>query len=652
MATKKRSMARKTSSLPTRIWSFGALPPRSGADLAREQLRLARLYYNDALNIERDRLTRYKRIRCKYHPKLRRLEKALEAANAAVEKVYEDIRERRQEDFADGKGARRDITPKEEESLSEAKSARVKAYEAVKLERAVFENSLKEVRDEWSERRKRTAEERGIKGSKALSEMNLEIFGDMCSEHWPEAWKELQGNDLDAVARHKLLRDDRRYADLTPRAKDLANKAVQQAVKTHKFGMPEPKHPNGEGRIAVDFKKGTTFDQLVKGLCPQLILRPQRPVKIVHGREVTLRNPSKRQDQFYIAIMRVGRASARQFVEFPVRLDRKPPPDAQVRWAWFLARRIGRRTVWQLQLTLEHASFAQAKRPAGVGEAHVNLRWRKIDGGFEVAGGDGVSVVIPELDKNSRPSVARSLLQCEQLQTYADEHWNELNRVLRLCGLARKLRTTRFRKQQRWNLEDLADRVFGKERLGRLWHAWKRHRFSIGGDLFSTFPRASAWARRNGIWQHRLVWWCYLWTRKEVHLREYIINQRRRSRAQRDELFRREAIRISTQFEKVTLDDIELAKLAKRPPTDKSDGWERSRRLRQLVAPGRFKQILVETMGKDRVTVIERKKEAEDTARGEESSQKKLRKKSTKRVTVARKRSKSKASPDPSQTVV
>src|SRR5690606_4906290 len=119
----------------------------------------------------------------------------------------------------------------------------------------------------------------------------------------------------------------------------------------------------------------------------------------------------------------------------------------------------------------------------------------------------------------------------------------------------------------------------------------------------------------------RLAWWCYLWARKEEHLQEYAAHQRRRSRNQRDELFRREAIRIATQFKEVTIDELDLAQLAKRPGTEETDQWSRSRRARQLVAPGKFKQILIEVMGKDRVHVVER--EASGTSRKAKKGHKK-----------------------------
>lgn len=607
MAAKKKkvSMARKTSSLPTRVWSFGALPPRVNAHLAEKQVRLARLYYNDLLEIERRRSERYRQIRREHSAELMRLEDAATASHDRVEHVYQQIRDWRREQAGSGKGKRRDFGPGQEEELETAKEARRLAYEALRPARAAFEATLKGAREEWKERRQKLTEERGIKGNTdALAALNLEVFGAMREEDWPTAWKDLQQNELDALEARKALRSSERYERLTPRAKDKTWDAVVQAVKTHKFGMPWFKRPDGEGRVVVDFKKGTTFAQVMGGGCPQLTLAPQRPTKIVRGKEVALRSPSSRPEQFFMARIRVGRSEDRQWVEFPVRIDRRPPDDAQVRWAWFLARRVGERIVWQFQLTLEHASFSESKRESGVGTTHIKIGWKKTDGGYQVAEGPGVSVVVPSSDEPDSRALAQRMTHHEQLQMYADDHLNEVLRVLRKLGLARRTTARRYRQQQRRNIVQWAEHSIGRERLKSLWHEWKVYRRSVGGDLFPKPRRSHAWARQNGIWEQRLVWWCYLWARKEEHLQEYAARQRRRSRFQRDELFRKEAIRIATQFETVTLDELDLAQLAKRPPTEETDQWARSRRTRQLVAPGRFKQILIEVMGKDRVHVV------------------------------------------------
>src|SRR5690606_7701443 len=218
--------------------------------------------------------------------------------------------------------------------------------------------------------------------------------------------------------------------------------------------------------------------------------------------------------------------------------------------------------------------------------------------------GGGVSVVVPSSDEPGSRALAQRMVHEEQSQLYSDDHLSEVTRLLRKAGLSRRATARRHRVQQRLNIVQWAEFVIGRERLRSLWHKWKTHRLSVGGDLFPTRRRSHAWARQQGIWELRLAWWCYLWARKEEHLQEYAAHQRRRSRNQRDELFRREAIRIATQFKEVTIDELDLAQLAKRPGTEETDQWSRSRRARQLVAPGKFKQILIEVMGKDRVHVV------------------------------------------------
>jgi len=57
---KKKSRARKTSTLPTRIWTFSARAPTTNAELGHEQYRLASDYRNKLVEIERKRLAAFR----------------------------------------------------------------------------------------------------------------------------------------------------------------------------------------------------------------------------------------------------------------------------------------------------------------------------------------------------------------------------------------------------------------------------------------------------------------------------------------------------------------------------------------------------------------------------------------------------------------
>ena len=62
--------ARKTSELPTRIWSFHAHAPVDGAALATEIGWRSGRYYNRLVEIERARHARYGAIRRRHMPEL------------------------------------------------------------------------------------------------------------------------------------------------------------------------------------------------------------------------------------------------------------------------------------------------------------------------------------------------------------------------------------------------------------------------------------------------------------------------------------------------------------------------------------------------------------------------------------------------------
>lgn len=77
-------VARKTSTLPTRIYSYYAKPPTSGGERVDELLRLGARYYNALIGIERERLREYRETRKFYAPEIEELEQALLDARASL----------------------------------------------------------------------------------------------------------------------------------------------------------------------------------------------------------------------------------------------------------------------------------------------------------------------------------------------------------------------------------------------------------------------------------------------------------------------------------------------------------------------------------------------------------------------------------------
>ena len=96
MSTKK-SNARKTSPLPTRIWKFGArFASREDERRAADILYLASRYYNRMVEIERDRVERFRVIRAKYAPELAAADARWLELDGQISQIYRETRDSRQ----------------------------------------------------------------------------------------------------------------------------------------------------------------------------------------------------------------------------------------------------------------------------------------------------------------------------------------------------------------------------------------------------------------------------------------------------------------------------------------------------------------------------------------------------------------------------
>src|SRR5262249_19800215 len=80
-------MKRKTSTTPTKIWSFGPLKPTENAELFHDHLYQATRYYNQLIEIERRRRDRFRVARSEHTPELSALEKQWQDKDAVFQQA-------------------------------------------------------------------------------------------------------------------------------------------------------------------------------------------------------------------------------------------------------------------------------------------------------------------------------------------------------------------------------------------------------------------------------------------------------------------------------------------------------------------------------------------------------------------------------------
>src|SRR5690242_6800937 len=192
---------RKTSDVPTRVLTFGCLPPDVGRAEFDEQLILAHRYRNKLIEIERARRAKFRDIRAKWAPGLAELEADLVALNERIGNALELSRqvkhwERKiaqvlnEEPEADISDLKQRITRGIEAAteLPDLKQQRKEKGALAKEKRLAYAELLTKPRAVFKELAT-TLAAGGATHVKARA--NRDALAQMLDDpQWPEAWKE------------------------------------------------------------------------------------------------------------------------------------------------------------------------------------------------------------------------------------------------------------------------------------------------------------------------------------------------------------------------------------------------------------------------------------------------------------------------------
>lgn len=586
--------ARKTSTKPTRIWKFTARV--TDEDAVREILMRANRYYNALVEIERARHARYAAIRREHAPELAALEDEWERLDDQVEATIRSVKSARQEHWQEQGGEKRRLLPAEAQAQIDAlKAEQKRASTAAKEHRSAFSALLDPARAEY---KRRTTERAAGAGPRIKAKVNAEVLEEMLGEsEWSEAWKAIARSDDEA---HKASLAARAECGLPTGTYLQVEEAFQRAKRDSLPRPPRFRRYSGNGKLAVQLRSAT-YANLISGTTA-LSISPAP------------HDPSKKGDQSRMMVVRLDQSvprGERRAIEMTVKMHRRPPDDADVKWASLLVRRVGQRTLYELQLTLEHPSFAEPKRPAGTRPSeHVRIGWGRVDGGVRVASWASGEVVVPD-------SILSQHDHAAAIESAADKHFVHAKALLRrwmrggphrLTAWHRML-SDRSRVQLRHVCIAYADWALGEERRRALWREWRAERLARGEDFYVRPWLLRRWLSRQGVEDQDAIvgFWAYLWARKDEHLCQYAVDSRRRFVNRRDAFYRGEAIRIATEFDRVTVDSYKISALKELPSlTMPGDGVrDQAQSQAQSAAPGRFREILLEVMG-PRCTPVER----------------------------------------------
>lgn len=528
-------MKRKTSTTPTKIWSFGALEPTTNGKLLLEQLFLANRYYNTLIEIEQRRRKNYRDARSEAAPTLAMLESQYKALDL---------------EFSTGLNAlpkvkgKKTLTPE----LADLKKRRKETSALMQLERAKFASN-------------------------------------------EEAKVSIKGVDDDA---HLQVKAARAATDLYWGSYLLIEKQFEQARKSKLD--PRFRRFEGNGRVGVQLQKGLLLPELLSGQDTRLKLVPRQSIAkikkpkaqhevhirvgsdghkpiwavlpVVIHREI----PADAKIQWaWIKVKNVGgiRKFFLQLVMESDTFDHRHAPKGSgtvaINFGWRAYEDGSRRVAYAVDTYGEEQEFRiPAKIESSLAFAS-SLRSAR-----DLHFGAARSALGAWLATHEHPEWLKE----------ATQHLWQWRSPQKLAKVAARL-TEELLKN---------DDTCSHWRAERLLHTPKL-------DLFAPATEVFGWLGGGETTLRKMAIYLELWRRKNRHLWEWEANQRENTLAHRNELFRVWSRRIADRYSEVRIEDFDLRKMAKTPdPTEESRPTE-FRASRAAAAPGEFRMRLVEVCG-------------------------------------------------------
>jgi hypothetical protein len=280
-----------------------------------------------------------------------------------------------------------------------------------------------------------------------------------------------------------------------------------------------------------------------------------------------------------------GRGDQATWLHLPVVWHRDMAPEARVRWAYVVARRVGLVWHYELQLTCDSVDRARAQSAGARGTIALNLGWRALKNG-------DLRVATPWSGSASRAEdrlvLPRSFREgsdlADRLLSYADEHFLAVRDAL--AGWFKGGERSLFSPEQvaAWSLDTVhAWRSHG--RLARvaldlrrdwleargvdvpaLWKAWRLER-SPKLDLFGPLDEIKAWLAGRGVVSADQVLAVYLdwWRAKDRHLVNWARNNDLRLRRSRRDRYRCYARDLAARYERVVIEQWNKSETAETP---------------------------------------------------------------------------------------
>lgn len=538
-----------------KIYSYGAKPPRKGADLIEKQMFLARQYQGDLVACER-RLRAFEDLLIERSCPPEVVQAAKRATEAAAEIIATARRDR-----STGAAPKFGESPKataiaQAREVERAANLALWAAQKAAYKREEVKLAVEEARDAAAQARKALRgeyTERGLYwGTYQLAEMAFD-----------DAAKKSRSEHVLPAFPHKET--------LAPRKLHACAEASSSASAST-FRSPPPYSRQAEGRVGVQIQSTAPLDTEGLLACQDTRLRLQ-----VHPISDKRKPGSIRSKKpWATASFRVGsEGRAPVWADIDLVLHRPLPP-GQIKRAWILCRTVGPRQHWSVQFTVDDGREVPATPSPTEATAAVNLGWRNLpDGGIRVGYvvGRKASGQEEAFEVRLPPEVASKIAHADSLRSIIDRERDKM--IAQLVAFASSPGASEPVRRALAHARD-----------------WKSRERLIDLRLRWTSPSSSEEAA--------LLDALDAWIRQDRHLWFWEADERLKTTVLRRDHYRHIAARLARSYARVLVTDMDLHEMAKEVPAEegaRGQGVD-ARRTRVLAAPSVLRQALCDAFRK------------------------------------------------------
>lgn len=589
----KKSSARKSSSVPTRVYTYGArLKNKDHIKIVHDQLFVANKYRNKLVEIEINRRNRFRRLRSIISPTLREYERQYQEYELKILELRKKISEKDKEDLENSERIQQiRALRKERNELYDTKIS----AEYKRIQKEFFDEADKEflrlktlkIAEYAKKIGKSSLGPNSNERAEAVSEAGQLMLKD---DRWHKAWKVKHKLDLVSDKKRKLAREN---SECYPGVYLNIEKAIQQSFKTAVYN-PQFKRFDHSGAVGIQLTKN-------KGLkADEAFAMTDDWLKIEFPEGVFLRHKKKAA----IAHIKLKGKSAKDsiYIDVPFVYHRPLPEDAVIKWLYLVVKREGTRNRYELQFTIESETFKETKHvPQSNVTAAINLGWRVLndsDNDIKIAtvydGQTTHNIVLPaKLFTHNK--FANRLLK------YSDRYFNKMKSCFVSWNKNRSYNNKQLQEfansasywKSHGKMAKLAHafcvEYLSREQIRDLWEAWKKERFENKLDLFTSAQKDKSssieinepidfdwfvnWCIEKGIANEYQQMALYLewWRRKDSHLTNCARSIQANLQRSRREIYRRAAAKLARQYENVVITNWDKRKTAEVPDPEYDD---------------------------------------------------------------------------------